>query len=106
MKIYVIDDKQLTLRDLTLDELDRANALLSKLNASGNEITGQFTNEELKELLSVILEPVTPGAVVDFGKTKESISVQVIGDFFLTRIQSKLSTQKSFVNLMKKAKPS
>lgn len=103
MSVYKIENKEFVLKDLSLDELDQANKLLQRMEAADNSIEVQFTNEELKQLLAIILEPKVPGTVVNMGAVKETVVLEIIKDFFLKRISSKMAFQKSMQTLLKKA---
>jgi len=103
-KSYTINNINFKLKtDLTLDEAEEIQGLFQNLfiqegqtAGQSGSVTGSFSNSEIKKFLSIALEPVclpdkTGGKMCeefDFGKTKESIVVEIIKDFFLHRIKN------------------
>ncbi|MCF8263609.1 MAG: hypothetical protein K9I99_03800 [Melioribacteraceae bacterium] len=87
-KKYEINEKTFILQtDFTYDELDWLNSVLDRLQGKGNEVRGSFTRDEIKKTLKLILrcEDGTAFGDVDFGKTKETLAVKIIADFFLMK---------------------
>jgi hypothetical protein len=97
---YIIDKQFCRLKEeLTLDEAEQAQLLLDKITpADKKTLTGKFSNEDIKKLLSIICEPLNDGVQINYGNCKETTSVEVVRDFFLKRIKSTITMQASLVN--------
>ena len=104
-KIYKIDDIDFNLNtDLTLDELEFVQKFFKKTSTDGTTISlGEFKKEEIIEFLKIILIPIKAHGIIEWGKIKESVQIDAIKDFFLSRMQrmndllssSKVSTVNS-----------
>lgn len=87
---YKIGEKEFQLQtDFTYEELEWIDVVYNRLTASpspkasgSNEINGSFTRDEIKKTLKILLPGFTDE---DFMKTRESLSVKIIADFFLTK---------------------
>lgn len=103
---YKIGDKDFILRDLSLDQADEVNRLLLPMKGEGNHLEVKFTLKENNRLLSLILEPSDLQEVPEefFGKCKESVSVEILKDFFLKRLMMRNNSMNFFTNLMQKQK--
>jgi hypothetical protein len=103
IKSYLINGVNFKLKtDLTLDEAEEVQELFKNLfiqdgqtGEQSGQVTGTFTNTEIKKFLSIALEP--DGSYnktrdkfteeFDFGKAKETVAIEIIKDFFLHRIK-------------------
>jgi hypothetical protein len=99
-KTYTIDNTKFILKtDLTLDEGEEVQELFSGLFAQDNTISGNF---KMKRFLELVLEPAE-GNLPDnfnFGKTKESVQMEVFKDFFLSRVTKGMRITKDFAELI------
>jgi hypothetical protein len=97
---YEIGDKIFCLQnDFTFAELEWLDVVYERLakgtghSAESNEVKGNFTRDEIERTLEILLVPKSPSPSVsqspfshaDFLNTRESQSVKIIADFFLTR---------------------
>jgi hypothetical protein len=105
---YQIGDKTFCLQnDFTYAELEWLDVMYARLNPSpsgrgqgegmpANEISGSFTRDEIEKTLQILLSPpllkgVSPqsgeGGFTheDFLNTRETLSVKIIADFFLSK---------------------
>lgn len=99
-KTFNIDGTEMRLKDLTLDEADRVNQLLS-----ATEDGVIVSNEDSKEFLKIILEPVkVTNKKINFGACTESTAVEVLKSFLEKRIESGQDLRKYFSTLIKKQK--
>jgi hypothetical protein len=102
-KTYTIDNTKFILKtDLTLDEGEEVQELLSGLFTQDNTIKGTFTGKQMKRFLELVLEPAE-GNLPDnfnFGKTKESVQMEVFKDFFLSRVTKGMRITKDFAELI------
>jgi len=90
-KIYNIAGLNARLRNIKLKEAPRVNALIKlSLVAEGDSlnVATHFKQEDLFELLSLILEPMDPVDVIDVNEIDEAVAVEVVADFFYTKISS------------------
>lgn len=99
MKTYIIDGVDLVLKDLTLDEAEQVNSLLSFSNNEA-EVSGQNS----KKFLSIVLEPADKSAEkeINFGKCTEATALEVLKDFFTKRIESGKNLNEYFTTLTEK----
>ncbi|GMU99377.1 MAG: hypothetical protein AMXMBFR51_21120 [Ignavibacteriota bacterium] len=98
MKTYKIDETDFKLKDLTLDEVEEVNKLITY---SENSI--DISNKNSKKFLSLVLEPVTEtDKEIDFGKCKESTAIEVLRDFFTSRIKNGADLKDYFMTLTQK----
>lgn len=88
--------------DLELDESIEISNLMKKLySESSNTITGEFSGEEMKRFLWIVLEPCGNKPLLEnftFGKTKESVQLEVFKDFFLDRVKKANSLAEDFAS--------
>lgn len=87
--MYQIDNHKFTLKqNYTLNELDKLNNIFSKVNVHGNNIIQTaITNADLKDFLSTVLLRVdTSESETDYGKADEMTIMEIMKDFFLSRI--------------------
>ncbi len=89
---YSVNNKKYILQnDFTFEELDWLDVVYNRLtpnNADGkNEIKGSFTRDEIKKTLKILLKTADGSNFTDedFLKTRESMCVKIIADFFLWR---------------------
>lgn len=95
MKTYKIDDTEMKLKDLSLDELERVNRLITYTDDAVDII-----NDNAKKFLSIVLEPVKDtDKEIDFGKCKESTAIEVLVDFFSSRIKKGADMKDYFMTL-------
>lgn len=98
MKTYLIDETEFKLKDLTLDELEVVTKLL---NYSENSI--DISNKNSKKFLEIVLEPVTEtDKNINYGKCKESTAIEVLRDFFSSRIKNGADLKDYFMTLTQK----
>ncbi len=98
-KIYKIDGIDFELNtDLDLDEAEEVQKFFS-ITSNKNFINlGSFKKEEVMRLYSIILKPASGKALpinFSFSKIKETTQIDVIKDFFLSRIEKMVNLQKS-----------
>jgi hypothetical protein len=101
-KTYTIDKYKFTLNtDLTLDEGEEVQKFMSKLFAQDQmTIAGSYTSEEIRRFFEIVLTPI--GELpkdFSFGKTKESVQMEVFKDFFLHRVNLGKSIVKGLSEL-------
>lgn len=97
MKTYTIAGKEFTLKDLTLDEADEVNKLITTVNGGA-----EISNKNSKRFLQIVLAPVEDGTSVDFGKCTETVALEVMKDFFSAKIASGESLKNFFTSLIAK----
>jgi len=88
IKEYPINGKIFLMEnDFTFEELDWIDKIFNRLSAQGNEVQGNFTREDIKKTLQVLLKTKdgAPFTNEDFQRTKETTSVKIIADFFLSK---------------------
>ncbi len=89
--MYEINDVKFTLRtDLTLNQIDKISNLFGKIYAKAdNVLVGSYTSQDIVKMLAILLETDSelPNSF-DFGDAKESVILEVIKDFFVSRIGS------------------
>ena len=87
-KVYSIGDKNYYLwDDFDFDEKEWLDVVYNKLTGKGNEVSGSFTKNEMLKTLSVLLRN-EDGSYCDknvFRKTRESLQVKILADFFLSK---------------------
>lgn len=94
IKTYEIDGVEVRLKDLTFNETERINQIL--------DFDGKTAQVSDLEFFKIVLEPVMKGKVVkDFGNIKESVQLEVLRDFLLSRIERQSEFKKSFMNSVK-----
>ena len=94
-KTYEIDGKGFRLKDLTLDEADEVNKIIS---LEGKELA--VSNDDSKRFLQLVLEPLNGDTgAVDFGKCTERTALEVLKDFFSVKIESGRSLKEFFKTL-------
>lgn len=99
----MIDGVVFKLKDLTLDEVDEINKLIS-VTAAGEVTVG---NESSKKFLSIVLQKVNKDdKEVDFGKCSEKTAIEVLKDFFIGRIESASELKTFFTDYAQKQKKS
>lgn len=87
-KVYCIGAKNYYLwDDFDFDEKDWLDVVYNKLTGKGNEVSGSFTKEEMLKTLTILLrnEDGTYCDVKEFRKTRESLQVKILADFFLSK---------------------
>ena len=93
-KIYQIGDKGFKLKDdFTYAELEWLDVVYLRIahgteqNENKNEVSGNFTREEISKTLCILLEGKDGSKFTheDFMECKESFSVKIIADFFLQK---------------------
>ena len=92
----------MTLKDLTLNEADEVNSLLSFSDAGA-----AVSNENSIKFLSITLRPSIQGKKIkdiDFGNCTETTALEVLKDFFTKRIESGQDLKNYFVTFIKKQK--
>lgn len=101
---YEIAGRKFVLRDLTLDEADEVNKLLGLSSTTKSQVELALTRDQSNRLLSLIIEPADGQKVEEsfYGKCKESVSVEILKDFFLKRIMMRQSSQNFFASLMQR----
>lgn len=101
---YEIAGRKFVLRDLTLDEADEVNKLLGLSSTTKQQVELALTREQSNRLLWLIIEPADGQPVEEsyYGKCKESVSVEILKDFFLKRIMMRQSSQNFFASLMQR----
>lgn len=87
---YEINKKRFFLQnDFTFEDLEWLDVVFGKLNSNPgtNEITGAFTREEIKKTLKILLKDIDGNEFTDkdYRFTRESLSVKIIADFFLSK---------------------
>jgi hypothetical protein len=102
-KTYTIDNHKFILNtDLTLDEGEEVQKFMSKLFAQDKTtIAGSYTSDEIKRFFEIVLTPI--GELpkdFSFGKTKESVQMEVFKDFFLSRVTKGMRITKDFAELI------
>jgi hypothetical protein len=105
-KVYQIEKSKFLLKeDLTVEESEKVQKLLNTFYSAGENYVGEnMPVEEIKQFLSLVLEPENSSVAentVDFGKAKESVVLEVIKDFFLRRMRLAMNITGYFRNLMK-----
>ena len=104
-KTYEIDGVSFNLKtDYDLDESDKLTSLFGGLEAENNKIiSGKFSNNQIKEILSIVLIPQTSlQESFNYGKAKETVVAEVIKDFFLNRIASNVNIRTYLSDLTMK----
>jgi len=87
--MYLISGNNFVLKqNYTLNELDKLNVIFAKIDVEKhNTIVTTMTNADLKEFLSTVLLPIDRlNDDFDFGNADETTIMQVMKDFFLSRI--------------------
>lgn len=89
MNRYKINDIEFELKKrFTLKELNQINKIFSKIYDSNNQIVANISNDELGTFLKTVLIPVDKlPDNFDFMDADESVTAEVIKDFFLSRIE-------------------
>lgn len=105
-KVYQIENAKFQLKeDLTVEESEKVQKLLNAFYSAGESyVSENMPADEIKKFLSLVLEPEKasiPETVVDFGKAKESVVLEVIKDFFLRRMRLAMNITGYFKSLMK-----
>ncbi len=107
---YRINEKLFYLQaDFTYEELEWIDKVYNSLSPTlpkgkgeekRNEISGSFTRDEIEKTLSILLKDKNgnPFNHEDFLKTRESLSVKIIADFFLWKAALGHIMQLSLVN--------
>lgn len=104
-KTYEIAGLKFNLKtDLELDESIEVSNLMKNLSSeSSNTIAGNFSSEDMKKFLSIVLTPADgkelPGSF-SFGKIRESVQMEVFKDFFLDRIVKVNNLSEDFAGLI------
>ena len=103
-KIYKIADKDFILNtDLDLDEREIIQSFFGKTVRTGQTINfGEFRKDEVVKLYSIILKPADGNELPpDFSlsKIKESVELDLIKDFFLSRMLKMPNLAESLSNL-------
>ncbi len=98
-KIYIISGVGFELNtDLDLDEAEDVQKFFGHTSLNNGSINlGNYKKEEVIRLYSIILKPKSGNLPENFSfsKIKESIQIEVIKDFFLSRIKKIISLQNS-----------
>lgn len=94
---YLINKKAFGLKDLTLDESDDVNKLL---NSSENG--AELDNKSTKEFLKIVLEPTPKDE--DLSKCSETTALEVLKDFFSSRLKRTKNLTDYFKSLAKNTK--
>ncbi len=113
IKRYTINGKVFILQgDFAYEDIDWIDSVMNRLSAQGNEVSGKFTREDIEKTLSIILLAEDGSKLThnDFMKIKESTSVKILADFFLSKaiqgsIMQNFSTilnEENNVQLMKR----
>jgi hypothetical protein len=99
-KTYMIDGREFDFKSLTIDELTEVNKIVSKFAVKGNEIKGDITGDESKRFLWLALKPLDGKPVEEsfFGKTEETMFLDIFTAFFLRRISSARNTASAFAS--------
>jgi hypothetical protein len=101
LKTYSIDGVEVRFKDLTYNETARVNEIM--------QFDGKTAEVNDLEFFKIVLEPVAKGnakgtpleEVIDFGNIKESVQLEVLRDFLLSRIERQSEFKKSFMNSIK-----
>jgi hypothetical protein len=94
LKTFSIDGVEVRLKDLTYNETTRVNEIM--------QFDGKSAEVNDLEFFKIVLEPVVKGKEVkDFGNIKESVQLEVLRDFLLSRIERQSEFKKSFMNSVK-----
>ncbi len=99
-KIYKVAGMDFILNtDLDLDEAEEVQNFFSNATSvEGSVNLGNFKKEEVMKLYSIILKPVGGKELpkdFSFSKIKESVQIEAIRDFFLSRIKKISGLQSS-----------
>jgi len=112
MNIYKIDNTEFVLKDvleLTGNEAEELSKMFSGVFAENADTVnfGNFTAEQMKKFLSIILTPAKGGSApddFDFGNYKQITGLQIAADFFLQTIRQRSIMEKYLQGLTKPPK--
>lgn len=102
-KTYIIDKTEMQLKKLTLKEVKRVNSLLSI--QTGTSLSAEVPEDNSPEFLSIVLEPVNENVnknEIDFEDCTEETALEVLKDFFTSRIERGKNLKSYFTTLAKK----
>jgi len=103
-KTYEINGTKFRVKDdFTLEEAENIQQLFNGMYEDGHNSTAY-----IKKFLSSVLQPsdlLFDAEGFDFGKTGESVAMEVIKDFFLLRLKSAAAITDCLNGLMKEFSP-
>lgn len=83
---YLVAGKRYTLNtDMTLRERTEVARIFSSVTVSEGVITSEMSAEDARKLLRILLVPVGHDVPAEVEEIRESVELEVIKDFFLSR---------------------
>jgi hypothetical protein len=87
------------LRDLTLDEVEKVQELLSGIDDNGSNIVMKFSNNTIKGILKIVLCRMD-GSEIEAGNFTEMQAAEVLAAFLKSRTQLSLNISQKFTASM------